>query len=194
VGLSLVQRIQLHGGTVTAEREGTGLGSTFVVRMPAREPVATSQAPASSEKEVPRRVLVVEDHDDSREMLRTLLEADGHEVHEAADGLAAVEEALGWRPDVVLLDVGLPALDGFEAARRIRAGGGAMRLVALTGYGQPDDVARSREAGFDEHLVKPIDARRVSEAVRPVPTPAPGLAKAQPRTPTPAAGAESSSR
>lgn len=149
---------------MTADSEGTGSGSKFVVRLAAREPVVAS-GPAAPRQKPLRRVLVVEDHEDSREMLKTLLEAEGHEVHEAADGRTAVDEALRWKPDVVLLDVGLPAIDGFEAARRIRAAGGTMRLVALTGYGQPEDVARSREAGFDEHLVKPIDARRVSEAV-----------------------------
>lgn len=166
VGLSLVQRIvELHGGKVVAESDGPGTGSCFVVRIPAREAVSTKEAPSKAPNKGRRKVLVVEDHDDSREMLKTMLEAAGHDVHGAADGLVAVEEALRWRPDVVLLDVGLPAIDGFEAARRIRAGGGTMRLVALTGYGQPDDVARSRASGFDEHLVKPVDARRVTEEV-----------------------------
>ena len=130
----------------------------------------------------PARVLVVEDHEDSREMLKTLLEAEGHEVREATDGLGAVEVALTWRPDCVLLDVGLPVIDGYEAARRIRDGGGTMRLVALTGYGQAEDVARSRAAGFDEHLVKPVDARRVAQAVVGGATrEGPGLASVTPR-------------
>lgn len=134
------------------------------------------------------RVLVVEDHEDSREMLKALLEAEGHEVQEATDGVGAVEVATSWRPDCVLLDVGLPLIDGFEAARRIRSAGGTMRLVALTGYGQPEDVARSREAGFDEHLVKPVDARRVAEAVTgaspgSATREGPGLASARPSAP-----------
>lgn len=167
VGLALVHRIvELHRGSVSAESPGVGRGSTFVVRIPARRAMKHPTSASHRAKRAPRRVLVVEDHEDSREMLKTLLEAEGHEVREASDGRMAVEEALSFGPDVVLLDVGLPVFDGFEAARRIRAGGGTMRLVALTGYGQAEDIARSRAAGFDEHLVKPIDSRRVSEAVQ----------------------------
>ncbi len=166
VGLALVHRIvEMHRGSVSAESAGAGRGSTFEVRIPSRRAVKHPSSASHRAKRTPRRVLVVEDHEDSREMLKTLLEAEGHEVREASDGRMAVEQALSFQPDVVLLDVGLPVFDGFEAARRIRAAGGTMRLVALTGYGQAEDIARSRAAGFDEHLVKPIDSRRVSEAV-----------------------------
>jgi CheY-like chemotaxis protein len=104
-------------------------------------------------------VLVVEDNDDSRAMLRELLGLLGHEVHEAADGREGLEMALTLRPDVALVDLGLPGLDGFEVARQLRAADErrTMLLVAVTGYGRDEDRVRSREAGFDHHLVKPVD-------------------------------------
>jgi CheY-like chemotaxis protein len=107
----------------------------------------------------PCRLLIVEDNDDAREMLRIALEHDGHEVHEAADGLAGLEAALSLRPDIALIDVGLPGFDGYEVARRIRGRpeGKGIYLVALTGYGQAEDRRRSEAAGFDEHIVKPVD-------------------------------------
>jgi CheY-like chemotaxis protein len=107
----------------------------------------------------PRHVLVVEDHDDAREAVRCLLEVRGHRVDAAADGSAGLETALASRPEVVLIDIGIPGLDGYEVARRLRATdlGKHMRLVAITGYGQPDDRQRALESGFDAHLVKPID-------------------------------------
>jgi CheY-like chemotaxis protein len=106
-----------------------------------------------------RHVLVVEDHDDTREAMRCLLEVQGHRVEAVGDGAQAVEVALGSRPDVVVIDIGLPGLDGYEVARRLRATaeGKTMRLVALTGYDQPRDRERTHEAGFDAHLVKPVD-------------------------------------
>ena len=104
-----------------------------------------------------KRVLVVEDNDDAREMLRNLLDTFGHEVHEASDGAAGVEEARRLRPDTALIDIGLPGMDGYEVARRIRADIPGTRLVALTGYGQPEDRERALAAGFDVHLVKPVD-------------------------------------
>jgi CheY-like chemotaxis protein len=106
-----------------------------------------------------RQVLLVEDHEDAREAMRCLLEVHGHKVEAVGDGTQAVAAALGSRPDVVLIDIGLPGLDGYEVARRLRATseGKRMRLVALTGYDQPSDRQRVREAGFDAHLVKPVD-------------------------------------
>jgi two-component system, sensor histidine kinase len=109
-------------------------------------------------------VLAVEDNADGREMLRTMLEYYGHEVHEAADGAAAVEIAARMRPDVAVVDIGLPGIDGYTVARRLRAaeGGGNMWLIALTGYGSESDRRQAVEAGFDAHLTKPVDPQRLA--------------------------------
>ncbi|HEY7870772.1 MAG TPA: response regulator, partial [Methylomirabilota bacterium] len=114
-----------------------------------------------------RRILVIEDNADAREMLRMLLTLAGHEVHEAADGPAGLVVARTVGPDVALIDVGLPALDGYEVARRLRAAeeGKAMRLIAITGYGQADDRQRARQAGFDAHLTKPLSPDRLAAAM-----------------------------
>ena len=123
-----------------------------------------SQAPPPT----PRRIVIVEDSQDSREMLRYLLEHAGHEVYEAVDGPSAVESILRIAPDVALVDLGLPGFDGCEVARRVRAAesGRAVQLVAMTGYGQPEDVRRAKAAGFDAHLVKPVDPARVAALIR----------------------------
>jgi CheY-like chemotaxis protein len=114
-----------------------------------------------------RRILVVEDNDDAREMVRLVLELAGHEVHEAVDGPSGLATALDVRPDVALLDIGLPGFDGLEIARRVRlAMGASIHLVALTGYGQPDDRRQALEAGFDAHLVKPVDPPALLAAIR----------------------------
>jgi CheY-like chemotaxis protein len=109
-------------------------------------------------------VLIVEDNADSRTMLHAMLELWGHEVHEAADGERGLERAVAVRPDIALIDVGLPGLDGYELARQIRAsvGGVHIFLVAVTGYGDPDDLRRARAAGFDSHLVKPVDVKTLA--------------------------------
>ncbi len=115
-----------------------------------------------------RRVAIIEDNADSREALRVLLELHGHEVYEAADGLTGVELVLRLRPDVTLIDVGLPGLDGYEVAQHLRAStdGHALYLVAVTGYGLPADRARAREAGFDAHLVKPVHPAQMIAVLR----------------------------
>ena len=159
IGLALVKRLtELHGGSVEAHSEGQGKGTTVtatfpVVATPGRE-AEEREAPA----EAARRILIVEDNDDAREMLRTLLELRRHTVREAIDGPSGIQAALQFQPDIALIDVGLPGLDGYEVARRLRAseGGKRMRLIALTGYGLPADALRAREAGFDAHFVKPI--------------------------------------
>jgi CheY-like chemotaxis protein len=131
----------------------------------------SEEAPATTPARA-LHILVVEDHDDSREMLRHFLEGAGHRVSEAADGSAAVAEALRLRPDVAVIDVGLPGLDGFEVAMRIRAAQlASIRLIALSGHGRPQDRSRASEAGFDEHLVKPITPERLMGVLLPA-TPA----------------------
>ena len=160
IGLTLVQRlVELHGGSVEASSAGPGHGSRFTIRLaaipaPAFDPPATPTSTTAT----PRRVLVIEDNEDSRDMLRQLLENAGHEVHDVGDGPQGVDAALRLEPDVALIDVGLPELDGYEVARRIRAGTQRdMLLVALTGYGLAEDRERALAAGFDLHLVKPVD-------------------------------------
>ena len=158
IGLTLVHRlVELHGGTIDAFSAGANTGATFTVRLPATQAVvADSQtvAPAPSRR---MRVLLVDDNADSREMYALLLRADGHEIHEAEDGQAALDIVRGAAPDVAVIDIGLPGMDGYEVARRLRSGPGGrdMTLIALTGYGFPEDRERSRLAGFDRHLVKP---------------------------------------
>ena len=168
IGLTLVRTlIELHGGTVTAESPGPGLGSVFTVRL-RRVEVPETVGPAGPRPyAIRRRVLIVEDNDDAREMLKLLLEHEGHEVYEAVDGTEAVRAASRLHPDLALVDLGLPILDGYEVARFIRRQDHQpQRLVALTGYGQVEDRRRALEAGFDEHLVKPIDPDRLSDLLQ----------------------------
>ncbi len=170
IGLTLVRRlVELHGGRVTAESPGLGHGSTITVELPQiAAPREDERKPEASSAPDPRRIVIVEDSRDGREMLRYMLEHAGHEVHEAADGPGGVDTILKVVPDVALVDLGLPALDGYEVARRVRAdhAGRAVRLVALTGYGLPDDLKRSKRAGFDAHLVKPVDPVKLAAAIR----------------------------
>ncbi len=162
IGLNLVQGlVEIHGGTVEAFSEGPGMGSEFLVRLPLAEAPARSNghaAPARAENGA-CRVLVVDDNRDGAKCLAMMLELFGHETHLGYDGREALALAEQHRPQVVLLDIGLPALNGYEVAKQIRASewGRGMLLVAQTGWGQEDDKARAEEAGFDHHLVKPID-------------------------------------
>jgi CheY-like chemotaxis protein len=162
IGLALVRRlVELHGGSAEAASEGVNRGSRFTVRLRAAPPPRPSAMTRPARRAVGprRRILVVEDNRDARDMLRTLLQADGHEVHEASDGRQGVDVALRLRPDVALIDLGLPEMDGYEVARQIRAvdEGRRIMLVAVTGYGSPQDRERSLMAGFDLHLIKPVD-------------------------------------
>lgn len=173
IGLALVRSlVEQHGGTVSASSAGLGRGSEFVVRLP----LATTASGTAGDLSVSiapgpcRRVLLVEDKADARESLMVLLELYGHEVRCAEDGRSGVEAALAWAPDVTLVDIGLPGIDGYEVARRVRSSplGHGLCLVALTGHGEPEDRRRALESGFDEHLVKPVngeDLRRVVEAL-----------------------------
>jgi PAS domain S-box-containing protein len=163
VGLTLVQRlVQLHGGAVGAYSAGLGHGSTFTVQLPLPAPrpqVAATRSSASSTPTRALNVLVVDDNVDAAESLKMILAALGHTVSTEYDGRAGVDAALKLQPDVVLLDLGLPGLSGYEAAREIRAHetNGRTTMIAISGWGQEDDRRRSREAGFDDHLVKPAD-------------------------------------
>lgn len=172
IGLTLVRRLlELHGGTVQAFSEGLGRGSEFVVRLPAL-PKSGEWPGASGEKEnlpflttrhsplaTRWRILIVDDNRDSADSLAVLLDMLGHEVRTAYDGETGLQSAEEFSPDIVLLDIGLPRLSGLEAARRIRSDLGLRDafLIAMTGYGQEEDKRRSREAGFNAHLVKPVD-------------------------------------
>ena len=160
IGLTLVRRlVELHGGTIAASSPGVGQGSEFTVRLPAAEagPAAVARAVGRQRAATGRHVLIIEDNADGRETLARLLRRFGHRVSVAEDGLRGVEAALALRPEVVLLDIGLPGLDGYQVAARLRAELCGSLLVALTGRGQPDDVRRARAAGCDAHLVKPVD-------------------------------------
>jgi two-component system CheB/CheR fusion protein len=160
VGLTLVRHlVQLQGGTVTARSDGPQRGSTFVVRLPlAAAPPVNPQPQPEMTPTAARKIVLVEDDRDAREMLKALLELDGHTVVAAADGKRGVEIILTEEPDIALVDIGLPELDGFGVAQQVRCSpkGGDVLLVALTGYGQEKDRAAVVAAGFDEHLVKPL--------------------------------------
>jgi signal transduction histidine kinase/CheY-like chemotaxis protein len=161
IGLTLVKRlVDLHKGRIDVTSAGPGRGSAFTVRFPRIEPAVPPPAsePARAAGTARRRILIVEDNADARQMLRHLLELSDHEVHEAADGLKGLEQALVLHPDAVVIDLGLPGLDGYQVAQRIRAAGRRdMVLIAVTGYGQREDRLRSSAAGFDAHLTKPVD-------------------------------------
>jgi PAS domain S-box-containing protein len=164
IGLTLVkQLVKLHGGTVEARSEGPGRGTELHVRLPiARTTLAPSPPPSVSTQLVSQRVLVIEDNSDGRDMLVTVLRLAGHEVHAAGTGAEGVQLALQHSPAVVLLDIGLPDLNGYDVGRELRQRlGPSLRLVALTGYGQPQDRARTEEAGFDAHVVKPVDPAKL---------------------------------
>jgi two-component system, chemotaxis family, CheB/CheR fusion protein len=176
LGLTLVRSlVAMHGGTVTAHSDGEGTGSEFVVRLPLAPGPRGEEPPAGPADErglLPAgaaKVVIVEDNADSREMLAELLRNAGFECWAAETGAAGLALMDEIRPEVVILDVGLPGMDGFEIARRIRANphhAGAC-LVALTGYGQAADRAASRAAGFDVHLVKPVHAEQLLRLLAP---------------------------
>ncbi len=171
IGLTLVKRLtELHGGRIEAHSDGPGRGSEFVVVLPlssdeaANDPSAKDAVPALPVN--PRRILVVDDNRDAADSLSMLLHARGHDVRVAYDGLEAVGAAITFQPDVVLLDIGLPKLYGYDAARRIRElRGKDVLLIAITGWGQEEDRRRAREAGFDHHLTKPVDPEAISRLI-----------------------------
>jgi PAS domain S-box-containing protein len=176
VGLTLVRRlVEMHGGSVRARSDGPGLGSEFVVRLPAAaeaQKASASEQPApvggsSSVSPTAHRILVVDDNRDSAASLAALLDIAGHETLTAHDGPGAIDAAESFRPDVVLLDLGLPKMDGYAVCRTLRRQpwGQDIILLALTGWGQEEDRRKSRDAGFDDHLVKPVDHTTILELV-----------------------------
>jgi signal transduction histidine kinase len=182
IGLALAKRLaEMHGGDVQASSDGPGKGSEFVVRLPrkkndgAASPVHADveQAPEPTMSMAARRILLADDNRDALETLARLLQLGGHEIHKAVDGVQALEAATRVRPDLVLLDIGMPGMDGYEVARRIRSQpwGRAAKLVALSGWGQESDRKRSREAGFDTHFIKPLDPQRLSMLLASLSTP-----------------------
>jgi len=169
IGLSLVRRlVELHGGTVSASSPGTSRGSTFEIRLPRVDAAAAPEAAPAGDVPAETRkatVLLIEDNDDGRDMMASMLESFGYDVLQAGDGLEGVRVANARRPDVALVDIGLPGIDGYEVARRLRqdAATRAIRLIALTGYGLAEDQRRVLDAGFDLHLVKPVDLNALLE-------------------------------
>ena len=168
LGLTVARSlVAMHGGTIEAFSEGIGRGSEFVVRLPTA--VGSSEQPLDDARRLEqrsRRILVIEDGDDIRVALKAALEQMGHEVLDSADGVTGAETAIRHAPEVVLVDIGLPALDGYEVARRIRAArGGHVLLVALTGYGQPEDRRSALAAGFDVHLTKPVELETLAAVI-----------------------------
>ena len=175
IGLSLVKRlVEMHSGTVEAVSEGPGKGSEFVVRLPMASRRSSDREAASAEAAAPRaddharRILVVDDNEDAATSLAMLLSMMGHETKTANDGIEAIEKAADFKPEVALLDIGMPRLNGYDTARRMRDAdwGKDMLLVALTGWGQESDRARSIDSGFDAHLVKPVQAIDIEQLLR----------------------------
>jgi PAS domain S-box-containing protein len=177
IGLTLVKTlVELHGGSVASSSAGLGKGSEFTIRLPLapppqaalqRRPAAAIEAPAST----PRRIVVVDDNTDAAESLALILRLRGHEVRSADRGQTALEIGAEFQPQVIVLDLGMPELNGYDTARRIRdeAWGKHVLLIALTGWGQPEDMQRSAETGFDHHLTKPADLERLGRLIDGVP-------------------------
>jgi CheY-like chemotaxis protein len=169
IGLALARGLaELHGGTIEARSEGPGRGSEFTVRIPRNLRAAEGSTPVAqpaSREAQSRTVLIADDNEDAAQTLALLLQISGHHVVVAHDGEQAVARYEETRPQFALLDIGMPGLDGYEVARRLRAtaGDAPLTLVAATGWGQDADKAKARAAGFDLHLTKPIDPDRILE-------------------------------
>jgi CheY-like chemotaxis protein len=171
IGLALVRNlVEMHGGTIEGTSDGIGKGSEFVMSLPLRPEKVAVQGEA--ERVVPiasgyNRILVVDDNADAAEMLATMLRFDGIEVQTANDGQQALLAVERFRPDLVLLDIGMPGMSGYEVARAIRSHvlGSSIVLVAATGWGQEDDRRRARDAGFDDHVTKPVDRAQLMRLI-----------------------------
>jgi CheY-like chemotaxis protein len=167
IGLSVCKRLmEMHGGSVTAHSDGQGKGSKFTLSLP----LATSRLEAAPVEEAPaavsrRRVFIVDDNTDAADSIALLLEMSGHQTKVVYDGEQAVASYAAFAPDVVLLDIGLPGMDGYQVIQTLRAAGFAGRAIALSGYGQPEDMKKALSSGFDEHLVKPVEIDRLEKAL-----------------------------
>jgi two-component system CheB/CheR fusion protein len=160
IGLTIVRKlVELHGGTVRATSAGEGRGSEFIVWLPGRlEPRTAAPAPSPERSRSARRIVVVDDNEDAADTLAMLLRVRGHEVAIARDGPSAITTVAEQHPEIVLLDLGLPGMTGYDVARHLRASNASdLRIVAVSGYGQPEDIARAHAAGCDAHLAKPVD-------------------------------------
>jgi CheY-like chemotaxis protein len=179
IGLALVRElVQRHGGSVEAHSAGPGTGSEFVVRLPllARERIEPEEpqpvVPEAESSQNKLHILIADDNEDAAATMAMVLRIDGHDVTTARDGLEALEIAERLRPEAIVLDLGMPRLDGYATARRMRErpwGRGAC-LIALSGWGQEEDKRRATEAGFDEHLTKPVDPAQVAAVIARCPT------------------------
>ncbi len=163
----------MHGGSIEAHSEGQGRGAEFVIRLPlavAAGPLDEEQTPTSSGQPACLRVLVVDDNVDLVDMLAMVVEGAGHHVRKAFDGRSAISAALEYRPNLILLGIGMPDMNGMEVAKQLRrhAEMAGARIVALTGWGQAEDRRRTTEAGIDDHLTKPADPRQIQRVLEDV--------------------------
>jgi CheY-like chemotaxis protein len=168
IGLSVVKRlVEMHDGQVTARSEGLGLGSRFEIRLPRAVRPDAAPRDKPQPKVMPRRVLIVDDNADAANSLAMLLSLDGHEIQVSYSAREALERVRSFTPEVALLDIGLPEMDGCQLARQLRADPklNGLRLIALTGYGQSEDQQHTRAAGFDDHLVKPVELADIERAM-----------------------------
>ncbi len=162
IGLSVVQRlIEMHGGAVSAASDGPGKGARFEVVLPLIDDPPEMRKGPSEQTPVRRRILIVDDNADSADSLAMILNHSGHTAQPVYGAADALEQAAAFDPEIVLLDIGLPGTDGYEVARQLRGRGSNARLIAITGYGQPEDVRRAQDAGFDAHMVKPVDLQHL---------------------------------
>jgi CheY-like chemotaxis protein len=172
IGLSVVKKLlQMHGGEIEARSGGIGKGSTFEIKLPRVRPPGASSGSAEPQRVSSCRIFIVDDNVDAADSLAELLRIEGHEAQAVHSPAAAIELIDAFHPDVALLDIGLPEMDGFELVRRLRQRPalGAVKFVALTGYGQIEDRRRVRESGFDDHLIKPIDLDALDRILRGTP-------------------------